>query len=275
MQLNGFFLRRAASLSYYSCAALEQIPGLVHGFSTRSGGVSLAPENALNLGYTPWDVPAHVQENRRRFLSALNLLPEHLATVAQVHSAEFHIIQGPAYQWNPRTRGDALVTVMENVAVAVQVADCFPVLIADPRSGVIAAVHAGWRGTAARILEHTLEGMHGDLGIDLADVIVAIGPGIRSCCLEVGVEVQSAFAAEFSRAHLCSQHPAHQGKYLLDLPLALNIQLSEAGIPSGNVHDLGLCTRCHPDQFFSYRAEGSRTGRMMAVIARAVEVQQA
>ncbi len=268
MQNNGFFPRQTSGVSYYACAALEQMPGVRHGFSMRPGGVSSAPENTLNLGYTPWDAPANVQENRRRFLSALHLRPECLATVSQVHSAELHIIKGPTDQWNPGSRGDALATASQNVAIAVQVADCFPVLVSDPRSGVIATVHAGWRGAVARILQRTLESMRRDLGADLAEAVVAIGPGIRSCCLEVGSEVEAAFAAEYPRSRLCAPHPVHPGKHMLDLPAALRIQLAEAGHSSEKVYDLGLCTRCHPDQFFSYRAEGSHAGRMMAVICR-------
>jgi YfiH family protein len=267
MHTNGFNLNETSGLRYYTCAAFEHIPGLRHAFSTRLGGVSLASEQVLNLGHVPWDLPANVEENRRRFLSALGLPPAHLATVAQFHSAEFHIINCPAHQWNPRTRGDALVTAEQGIALAVQVADCFPVLVADPQTGTVAAVHAGWRGSLARILGRIIEGM-GQQGADPADVLVALGPGIRPCCFEVGHEVASAFDAAFPGAHLCHTHPERQDKYLLDLPMALNVQLTEAGVPMQNRWDLGLCTRCNPGEFFSYRAEGSRAGRMMGVICK-------
>jgi YfiH family protein len=268
MQTNGFIQRQAAGIPYYACTALEQDSGLRHAFSTRCGGVSPAPEGALNLGHVPWDSRANVEENRRRFLSALSLAPDCLTTVAQIHSAEFHIIKTTADQWNPNTRGDALVTAEQGVALAVQVADCFPVLISDPHTGAIAAVHAGWRGTLARILRRTLEGMQRSLGVDPDNVIVAYGPGIRSCCLEVGSEVTSMYEAEFPGHRLCVPHPDRPEKHLLDLPQALNIQLSEAGVPLANVFDLGLCTRCHPEEFFSYRAEGRRAGRMMGLICK-------
>jgi YfiH family protein len=269
MQTNGFIRRQAAGIPYYACTALELDSGLRHAFSTRRGGVSLAPAGALNLGHVPWDARANVEENRRRFLSALSLGPACLITVAQIHSAEFHIIKTAADQWNPRTRGDALVTAEPGVALAVQVADCFPVLISDPHTGAIAAVHAGWRGTLARILRRTLEGMQRSLGVDPSHVMVAYGPGIRSCCLEVGSEVTSMFEAEFPGHRLCIPHPNHPTKHLLDLPQALSIQVSEAGVPLSNVFDLGLCTRCHPEEFFSYRAEGRQAGRMMALICKA------
>jgi YfiH family protein len=269
MQNTGFVRREAEGIAYYSCTALENVPHLRHAFSTRHGGVSSMPAQALNLGSVPWDTAAHVLENRRRFLSALNIRPLSLATVSQVHSAEFHIIKTPAHQWNPRTPGDGLATAEEGVALAVQVADCFPVLLADPQTGAIAAVHAGWRGIRARILFRTIVGMQRSLGVNPAHLLAAIGPGIRSCCLEVGDEVAFAFDAEFSGARLCSPSPHNPAKYLLDLPQALHLQLAEARVPQEAVSDLGLCTRCNPAEFFSYRAEGSHSGRMMAVICRA------
>jgi YfiH family protein len=268
MHPDGFILRESSGVPYYVCSALAQDTSIRHGFSTRRGGVSLAPNGILNLGYVPWDSRDNVDENRRRFLSALGLAPDCLATVAQAHSAEFHIIIGRTHQWNPNTRGDALVTAERGVALAVQVADCFPVLISDSQTGTIAAVHAGWRGALARILLRTLSGMKHKLGVDPARVIVAIGPGIRRCCLEVGPEVAGPFEAAFPRAGLCSPHPNHRGKHLLDIPKALTLQLAEAGVPQEAVYDLGLCTRCHTDEFLSYRAEGSGTGRMMGVICR-------
>ena len=268
MHGNGFALHEAEGVAYFSCSALDNIPNLRHGFSTRRGGVSLPPEGALNLGFVPWDARAHVEENRRRFLSAMGLSRERLIIVAQKHSAEFHIIKGALDQWDPHTPGDAMATIESGAALAVGVADCFPVLIAEPKSGAIAAVHAGWRGTLGRILRRTLEGMKCDLGADLSCALVALGPGIRRCCLEVGPEVHSAFAAEFPGAPLCTSHREHAGKFLLDLPQALNIQFAEAGVPPANVFDCAQCTRCHPEQFFSYRAEGVRTGRMMGVICK-------
>jgi hypothetical protein len=260
--------REAEGIAYYSCTALEEVTHLRHAFSTRHGGVSAMPAQSLNLGGVPRDTAAHVLENRRRFLSALHLTPSSLVTVAQVHSAEFHIIKSMAHPWNPRTPGDGLATVEEGVALAVQVADCFPVLLADPRTGAIAAVHAGWRGAHARILFKTIAGMQRGLAANPANLLVAIGPGIRSCCLEVGDEVASAFNAESSGARLCSTSPSIPGKHFLDLPRALHLQLAEAGVPQEAVSDLGLCTRCNPAEFFSYRAEGAHSGRMMAVICR-------
>jgi YfiH family protein len=227
------------------------------------------PAGSLNLSYVAWDAREHVDENRRRFLSALQLNPDHLSTLSQIHSSAFHIINGKAGQWNRSLEGDALITQLDQVALAVQVADCFPVLIADPGSGVISAVHAGWRGVLGRILFHTLKGMQRSFRADPAGFVVAIGPGIRSCCLEIGADVAVAFETEFAGARLCTPRSEHEGKYLLDLPRALRQQLQQAGVPPETVFDLGLCTCCHVDEFFSYRGEGVRSGRMMGVICKA------
>ncbi len=268
MQASEFMRREAEGIVYYSCTHFESLPLVRHGFSTRHGGVSSLPARSLNLSPVSWDLPELVAENRRRFLGALRIHPDSLATVSQIHSGEFHIIKTRAHQWNPRTRGDALVTAEAGVALAVLVADCFPLLIADPQTGAIAAVHSGWRGTLAGVLTRTLAGMHRDLGVDPSGVWVAIGPGIRNCCLEVGAEVATAFHNTFVAAGVCEPHPAHAEKFLLDLPQALNLQLAQAGVPREHVFDLKLCTRCCRSDFFSYRAEGNQSGRMMAVICR-------
>jgi polyphenol oxidase len=268
MQTNGFALRRKDGVPYYACAALENHPAIRHGFSTRNGGVSLPPAENLNLGMVPWDNPEHVAENRRRFLAAVGIRSEFLVTVAQTHSSDFHIINGRADQWNPRTVGDALITSEKHVAVAVKTADCFPVLISDPRTGVTAAIHAGWRGTLGGILPRTLAAMDLHLQVRAADLIVAIGPGIRSCCFEVGPDVAAAFQSAFAGIELSTRHARRAGKFMVDLPHVLRHQLAEAGVPAANIFDLGLCTCCRPEEFFSHRAQGERAGRLLAVICR-------
>jgi YfiH family protein len=148
----------------------------------------------------------------------------------------------------------------------VQTADCLPVLIADRSRKAIAAVHSGWRGTLGRIAAATVGAMQRVCGSDPAQLIVAVGPGIRACCYEVGSDVAESFDKEYPGCGLIQTRPGHQGKYLLDLPKALEIQFHSAGIRPENKFDLGACTRCNVGEFFSYRAEGRRSGRMMAVI---------
>jgi polyphenol oxidase len=251
---DGFALRKKDEIPYYACLAIEKLPSFRHGFSTR----------ALNLGYTHWDFPERVANNRKRFLAALNLDQAQLATLHQIHSDRVHIIKDVADQWN-QADGDALVTRIENCALAIQTADCLPILIADPQKKVAAVVHSGWRGTRARILQKTIEAMEREFGSDPARLVAAIGPGIRACCFEVDEAVAELFIRELDG---CLAKPVDErpGKFLVDLPRALKLQLKCSGIKSENSHDIGTCTRCNSNEFFSYRAEGQNSGRMMAVI---------
>jgi len=267
MDENGFVRRLVNGVPIYSCRRLEHFSDLRHGFSTRHGGVSPLPDRALNLSHISWDSPDCVEENRRRFLDALQLHTGQLCTVRQAHTSQIHIIGEVPVHWNP-PEGDALVTGRPGVALAVKTADCFPILIVDPTTRVIASVHSGWKGTLARILFKTMEAMRGAFACDPSRLLVAIGPAIRPCCFEVGSEVADLFGEQYPGIPLASRHAHQPGKYFLDLGAALRVQLKEAGIPEDNVHDLGLCTKCRNDEFFSYRAEGPRSGRMMAVIAR-------
>ncbi len=267
MRDNGFVRRMADGVAVYACCAFEDIAGLRHGFSTRHGGVSTPPEGALNLGHVPWDTAEHVRENRRRFCAALGLGPARLLTLRQIHSDRTHILREISDHWNP-PEGDAISTDQAGAALAVQTADCFPVLLADRETRVVACVHSGWKGTLAQLVSKTIGAMHRAFAIDITKLLVAVGPGIRSCCYEVGEEVAELYRGGYPGADLLLKHAERPGKYLLDLPAALHRQFAGAGIPAGNIHDLGACTRCRVDEFFSYRAEGLRAGRMMAVIGR-------
>jgi len=267
MEDNGFSKRQTDDVPFYVCRALESVPHLRHGFSTRAGGVSL-PSGWLNLSRVPWDSPESVKENRRRFLSAIGVSGFRLETLSQVHSDMVRVIENTYSEGDRRVEGDALVTALNGVAVAVQVADCFPILIADVQIPAVAAIHAGWRGTLARILLKTVRGMQAAFDCRPAELLVAIGPGIRSCCFEVGQEVVDLYRQGFPKTDLAGPRPSHKGKYLMDLPAALDVQIREAGVDRARVFDLGLCTCCHADEFFSYRRDGALSGRMMGAIAR-------
>jgi hypothetical protein len=264
---NGFVLRAVNGVSFYSCLALEHLAQVRHGFSTRMGGAESPQGNSLNLSRVAWDTPERVSENRDRFLSALGLDAARLSTLSQIHSDIVHIVESVAGRGVLRREGDALICAREGAAIGVLVADCFPILLADPDNGVVAAVHSGWRGTAQHILAKTIVEMRTVFGSRPSSLRVSIGPGIRPCCYEVGPEVEEAFEKAYSGARLSRQNPERAGKYLLDLPRALEIQCDESGLAPENIFDLGICTRCHPEEFFSYRAEGHRAGRMMALIA--------
>ena len=263
MFCESFVRREIDAIRFYCCTALEELTFLRHGFSTRHGGVSPLPSRSLNLSFVSCDAPQRVQENRKRFTNALEL-PDVLVTLSQIHSDRVHIIEEKPDQRNPSPQGDALVTRSLGLVLAVQGADCFPILIVDPETKAIAAVHAGWRGTLARIAAKTIAKMRESLGCDPARLLIAVGPGIRSCCFEVGPEVLRAFQTEFAGVQLGQTSPS--GRFLLDLRRALEIQFEETGVSPERVYDLGKCTRCCADEFFSFRREGPRSGRLMGVI---------
>jgi YfiH family protein len=263
---NGFVSRKTNGLTYYACRAIEDLSIFHHGFSTRYGGAPDDSGSFLNLGYTPWDNRSRVDANRERFVAALNLDPNRLVALRQIHSDRIHILEDDSLPKN-QLEGDALITRVENIALAVQIADCFPVLIADPVKKAGAVVHSGWRGTLSCILRKTILAMERAFQSDPSQLVVAIGPGIRSCCFEVGEEVAGPFQEEYPDAGLVSPVSGSAGKYMLDLPKALEIQLKQAGVNPDMCYDLGACTRCNVSEFFSFRAEGKNSGRMMAVIA--------
>ncbi len=265
-------------------APFTKLPWLVHGFSTRSGGVStLYGANALNLGFMDWDDPKNILENRQRLQSAISAPSFRLVPLKQIHSDLIHQISaGPA---EPPS-GDASTTNKPNLLLSVQTADCVPILLVDPDKRAVAAIHAGWRGTLARISEKAVGKMRQEFGSKPADLLAAIGPSIGPCCYEVGVELVTKFTALFADGHLYFDEPrtgdepnpiqwlnmkppGHQPppkNVHLDLRKANLSQLKSAGIRESNVHVSELCTACNPDLLFSYRREGALTGRLMSLI---------
>jgi YfiH family protein len=263
---------------------LAKLPWLVHGFSTRQGGMSqLDGRRVLNLGFTEWDARENVKENRARLQAAVGARDLKLVSLLQFHSdAILHFESAPTEP----SRGDASLTKSAGLLLAVQTADCVPILLVDPKNRAVAAVHAGWRGTLARIVEKAIGRMQMQFGSRAADLLAAIGPAIGGCCYEVGTEVAAAFSGQFSNAAeffdelrtgdepnplqwLNMMPPGHQPppkKVLLDLRKANRSQLETAGVPPANIFVSDLCTGCERDLLFSYRKEGAQSGRMMAVI---------
>jgi polyphenol oxidase len=265
-------------------AAFNQLPWLVHGFSTRAGGASeIDGETVLNLGAVEWDTRENVDENKRRFQSALGGSDLTLVSLHQIHSDVVRCFDSvPAKQ----SKGDALATSRRGLLLGVRTADCAPVLVVDPKERVVAAIHAGWRGTLARIVTKTIGQMQMEFGSRRQDLLAAIGPTIGGCCYEVGTEVAAAFSAKFANASdffdelrtgdepnplqwLNMMPPGHQpppNKVLLDLKKANRAQLLEAGVREENTFVTELCTSCDVGRLFSYRKEGGSSGRLMAVI---------
>src|SRR6266446_9671604 len=178
--------------------AFTKIPWLVHGFSTRAGGVSdLEGKKVLNLGFAAWDTRELVLENRRLFQSALNADDLTLVTLRQFHSDVVQVFDSvPAES----CRGDASSTIRPVLLLGVQTADCVPILLVDPKKRAVAAVHAGWRGTLQRIVTKAMGQMQMQFKSKPADLLAAIGPSIGGCCYEVGTEVATQFQSQFAEA---------------------------------------------------------------------------
>ena len=280
----GWSERKASGVRIVQANALTKVPWLVHGFSTRPGGVSeLSGEKVLNLGFAEWDAKENVLENRRRFQSALGAKDFTLIALKQIHSDVVHLFETSPVE---PCRGDASATNRSGLLLAVQTADCVPILLADLKKRAVAAVHAGWRGTLQRIVPKAVGKMRMQFGSNPGDIIASIGPSIGACCYEVGVEVAVEFKSQFPNASewfdelltgdepnplqwLNMAPPGHQPppkSVLLDLRKANRAQLLDAGLRAQNIFVSDLCTACRRDLLFSYRKEAGNTGRLMSVI---------
>ena len=264
--------------------------GVRHGFSTRLGGVSTAyrkPEargGELNLGFTSADQRENVVRNRARLIQEAFGAHRPLITMRQIHSALVHQVGRRDVAVPTVFEGDGLMTDEPGAVLGIQTADCVPVLVADSARGVVAAFHAGWRGTLQRIVEKSIERLRLEFGCEPGSLVAAIGPAIRPCCYRVGDEVRQGFRSQFNYAEqLFSWHreageteeadlggiaAVEQPAVYLDLQEANRRQLMAAGVQPSVIDVLSLCTSCRTDLFFSYRAEPNGTGRMLAVIAR-------
>ncbi|MHB8526521.1 MAG: peptidoglycan editing factor PgeF [Candidatus Acidiferrales bacterium] len=288
-------MRKLGGLRILQLRAFNKFDWLVHGFSTRLGGTSkletsrtgdLKKATVLNLGFTDWDRRDRVEVNRRHFQQVLGCDDECMVTLRQVHSDVMHVIREPL---SGIPKGDALTTRTLGLLLGIQTADCVPILLVDPRHRAVAAVHAGWRGTLARIAAKTVGRMTMEFETRPGDLLAALGPAIGRCCYEVGPEVAKEFAAQFSSAAewfdgpfdclasgedpnplpwLTMMPPGHQPpppRCHLDLHAANSAILREAGLHPKNIFVSEFCTSCRTDLFFSYRREAI-TGRMMAAI---------
>jgi YfiH family protein len=270
----GFYWRVHEGVRALVCAPLEG-EGFANAFSTRLGGVSPMPQDALNLAGFDDDPAENIYENRRRFLKLFDG-DWTLAACWQVHGASVRIVKSiedarePLDSLGESARCDALISRTPRVLLGVKTADCVPIILGDSRNGAFAAIHAGWRGTLSRIVPKALERMSAEYGTRAGDVCASIGPAAGACCYEVGGEVIEAFRREFDDADelLTSTRENHA---LIDLKIANRNQLAAAGVAVSNIHIAPLCTMCRPDIFFSYRREKSvygRTGRLMSVIGK-------
>ena len=250
---------------------LNQFPELFHFSTTRVGGCSTNNYSSLNLGFNSGDFHENVIGNRIRLCAALHISPDQLVFPKQTHTASVKTITNGFFdsimeaQKHFLNETDAVITNLRGICVAVKTADCVPVLLYDPKRKVVAAVHAGWRGTVQNIVFVTIHKMIQEFGTDPADLIAGIGPSISPELYEVGEEVWKQFDPEFYLA----SNPEKADKKLLNLWSANYQQLIKAGVPEEQIEVARTCTFSDPDRFFSARRDGIKTGRMaMGIMIR-------
>ena len=240
-----------------------------HGFSTRSGGVSEGMFSTLNLGMNRGDIKERVIENWNRFLDSAGIGNRRFVCGQQVHGNTVHIADEsdlrPAYGEGEMNVCDGYVTNRKDVPLAIFTADCVPVLLHDPKAGVIGAVHCGWRSTVADIEKNTVDAF-ASLGSDPSDIRIAIGPAIDKCCFEVGAEVAEAVHGLIGDEARRLYTPRGD-KYMLDLRGVVKYRFEMLGVLEGNIDIVGECTMCHPDRYFSHRATKGNRGSLACVIS--------
>jgi YfiH family protein len=252
---------------HYIEAGFSDPTGSVQGFTTRHEGVSRPPYNSLNLGTNTLDQLHNVEGNRSLLTRAFGINQDALVTVKQVHGSDILVINEPNEDYSHflGLEGDAIITNQPDVMIGVCVADCVPILLLDPEKKVIAAVHAGWQGTAARLVSKTVNGMRSEFGSDPACLQAAIGPCIQKCCYEVDGPVREAFLQGGIIWDSCAEQ-RHPGKWQLDMAAANRELLLQAGLPTDAIQLSGQCVCCHSEQFFSYRRDQGESGRQMGFI---------
>ena len=254
-------LKTIQGITYYSSPRLEEVPGLVHSFLGRTGGVSSGHLAYLNLGRREEDRAECLAENKRRVGAAFGVVEGKIFTVSQVHSDRIVIIDNPNItpEVIKSQEADGIITDVKGVSIGILTADCVPVLLFDRKKRVVAAIHAGWKGTASKISAKAVEIMMERFGSRPQDITAAIGPAIGPCCYEVGEEVVSAFG------HQKGVAVQHGKNWHIDLPKANQLQLQDAGVTEIDLSD--ICTSCRTDLFFSHRKEMGKTGRQLSFIS--------
>jgi YfiH family protein len=232
---------------------LSQFPDIVHGISTKLSGYE-QPPYYNNLSYYVGDDKEQVKNNRDIFFGRLGIDQQKLAIPQQIHSDNVRIIDQPGYYRDT----DALITQNKNIFLIISTADCYSILIHDPETEIIAAVHSGWRGTQKNILTKTINIMLNDLKCRADNMYIFVGPGISKSHFEVGKEVAEMFDKKFVSEIDC--------KICVDLKAHINKQLNNFKFKSGKIEIFPFCTFEENDYLHSYRRDKERSGRMFSVI---------
>jgi hypothetical protein len=239
-------------------SSLLSSAGFAHGFATRRGGVSRPPFDTLNFRMAEGERPEDVAENLRRFALEVGFATSELYLVNQVHGSRV-LVAGERGAVHANDDADAVVVGGGNVG-GVRVADCVPILVGDLVTGRAAAIHAGWRGIEAGVIGAALA----TLGDSRSTRVAAIGPCIAGCCFEVGADVAERIVQATREPGVRVE--SSRGKARIDLRLAARAELRAHGLSPGDIDDVGGCTRCDKERFFSFRRDGEASGRHLAAI---------
>lgn len=272
LKLRRFFTENGESLPLFIYPLLEQTGMVTHAFTTRLGGVSEGIYSSLNLSFHRGDARAAVEENYRRLSQALGVSYDSFVCSDQTHTTNV-VRVGAADAGNGVVRGhrfsdvDGMVTNEPGVTLITYYADCVPLYFVDPVRRAIGLSHSGWRGTAERMGQVTLDKMKREFGTDAADVLCAVGPSICRSCYEVGEDVAEVFRKQFKGWEQEILTEKGNGKYCLDLWRANELVLLLAGVEQEHIAVTDVCTCCNPQLLFSHRASGGKRGNLAAVLA--------
>ena len=235
-----------------------------HAIFTRRGGVSPEPWDSLNVGGTVGDNLARVRENRLMSFDALGCAPESIFDVWQIHSADVVCANAPRLEGESLRQADIILTDRPEVTLFMRFADCVPILLHDPRKGVIGAAHAGWMGSLRDVPAAAVGAMRRQYDSNPSDIVAAIGPSIGVDHYEIGADVILQVMQKFGdESELVLK--SFNGKIHFDLWKTNQLLLERAGV--GKIEVSGICTACHTEDWFSHRAEKGRTGRFGALIS--------
>jgi YfiH family protein len=241
----------------------EKFSGLLHGFAGRQGGKSVGPYAGLNVSYRVGDDPKVVSQNVCDLKLAAGIHDGRIVTMRQMHGDQ--IVEVKDKKLKEAGEADGMITVEPDIFLAVLTADCVPLLFLAPEQNLVAAVHAGWRGTLAGIAEKMVRLFENQYGVAAADLEVALGPSIGPCCYEVKDDVAGPLMKKWGKL-MTPSIVVKEGKSFLNLRRLNRDILRESGVPGNHLYQVGPCTSCAADEFYSYRRERAETGRQMSFI---------
>ena len=241
----------------------EKHVGLLHGFMGRQGGKSVGPYSGLNVSYRVGDDAKVVSQNVCDMKLAVGIHDGRIVTMRQVHGD--HIVEVTDKKLKEAGEADGMITGESDIYLGVLTADCVPILFVAPKQRLTAAVHAGWRGTLAGIAAKTVRFFKSRYDVEAHDLEVAFGPSIGPCCYEVKEDVTVPLMKTWGRLTTPSIH-VKEGKSFINLRRLNRDIVRASGVPGKQLFNVGPCTACAMDQFFSYRCQGGETGRQMSFI---------